>query len=144
MKKIIFKFWLINFLISIVLYFIYRITIIFETKTIDSNNWFDEILSISNFLLNFYLCLVYLAAILISSLTYFLNFIKRIRKNYFLSFLAFSGIPLFCVIFLIYIIFIGSYPIPNFVMNFVTFSIAYICITVIEFLIFQKKIKNIT
>ena len=139
MKRLIFNFWLINFFISIALFAIYT-TVIAETKTIDSN-WFAKFLAIVDVALSVYSSVIYLVVILFSSLAFFLNLIKDIRENYFLSFLAFSGIPLVGVAYLIPSVSIDFYSRESFMRTLVVFSTAYLLITIVEFFIFQKRIK---
>ncbi|NHQ79882.1 hypothetical protein, partial [Elizabethkingia miricola] len=98
MKKIIFRFWLVNLLISILLFFLYKI-VMMETKQTDAT-FLGNILYIIDILLNLGFSLIYLAVMVLGSLSFFLNLIEKIRNNSFLSFLAFSVIPLICVIYL--------------------------------------------
>ena len=91
MKKLIFKFWIVNFIMSIILFIIYRIVII-ESKATDGN-WFENFIAILDILLNIILSTVYLIGILICSLPLFLNLKKNIRNNYYLSLLTFLGLP---------------------------------------------------
>ena len=139
MKRLIFNFWLINLFISIALFAIYTM-VIAETKTIDSN-WFAKFLAIVDVALSVYSSVIYLVVILFSSLAFFLNLIKDIRENYFLSFLAFSGIPLVGVAYLIPSVSIDFYSRESFMRTLVVFSTAYLLITIVEFFIFQKRIK---
>jgi len=141
MKKIIFKFWIINFLIIITLYVIYRIVLI-ETNSTDGN-LFETFLSILHVLLNLSFAIIYLIGMFLCSLTFFLNLIQNIRDNYFLSLLTFLGIPSVCVIYLIINTLIDIYSYNGSVLTtFVIFSIIYLFLAAIEFLIFRKKIKS--
>ena len=94
MKKIVFRFWIINFLISIALFFIYRI-VIAETKTIDGN-FFEELIQILELLLNIGFAFVYFIAMVISSLALLLNLIEKIRNNLFVSFNFFRNTLVLC------------------------------------------------
>ena len=142
MKKIIFKFWLVNLLISILLFFLYKI-VMMETKQTDAT-FLGNILYIIDILLNLGFSLIYLAVMVLGSLSFFLNLIEKIRNNSFLSFLAFSGIPLICVIYLGTNVLIEIYQYNySFIIRPLVFLIVYLLCTGIEFLIFRKKIKNL-
>nr|WP_199161697.1 hypothetical protein [Elizabethkingia sp. ASV34] len=142
MKKIIFRFWLLNLLISILLFFLYKI-VMMETKQTDAT-FLGNILYIIDILLNLGFSLIYLAVMVLGSLSFFLNLIEKIRNNSFLSFLAFSGIPLICVIYLGTNVLIEIYQYNySFIIRPLVFLIVYLLCTGIEFLIFRKKIKNL-
>ncbi len=142
MKKIIFKFWLVNLLISILLFFLYKI-VMMETKQTDAT-FLGNILYIIDILLNLGFSLIYLAVMVLGSLSFFLNLIEKIRNNSFLSFLAFSGIPLICVIYLGTNVLIEIYQYNySFIIRPLVFLIVYLLCTSVEFLIFRKKIKNL-
>ena len=81
--------------------------------------------------------------ILLSSLAFFLNLIKRVSENYLLSFLTFLGIPLAGVVYLIPSASIDFYSRESFMRTLVLLSIAYLLITSVEFFIFQKRVKNL-
>lgn len=141
MKKIIFKFWIINFLISIALFVIYRVVIAKTTST--DRNFFDTFLHILDILLNLGFSVIYLIAMVICSLTIFLNLIGNIRNNYFLSFLSFLGFPSICIIYLMINALIDIYSHNESVLTtLVIFSLIYLSFTAIEFLIFKKKSKT--
>ena len=141
MKRLIVKFWAINFFIGIALFVVYRIAIA-ETKPIDGS-WYGKFLFIVDVALGVYSSFIYLVVILLSSLAFFLNLIKRVRENYFLSFLTFSGIPLAGVVYLIPSVSIDFYSRESFMRTLVLFSIAYLLITSIEFFFFQRRVKNL-
>lgn len=142
MKKIIFRFWLVNLLISILLFFLYKI-VMMETKQTDAT-FLGNILYIIDILLNLGFSLIYLAVMVLGSLSFFLNLIEKIRNNSFLSFLAFSGIPLICVIYLGTNVLIEIYQYNySFIIRPLVFLIVYLLCTGVEFLIFRKKIKNL-
>lgn len=142
MKKLIFKFWITNFFISITLFIIYRI-IISQTETTESNS-FEFLINILDILLSLGYSLFYLVATLVSSLTFFLNNVEKIRNNYYLSFFTFSGLPFLFVLYLMIVYFIDFYPNEvSFMMTLFVFSLLYLIITISEFLIFRKKIKTI-
>jgi hypothetical protein len=79
---------------------------------------------------------------IVFSLPFFLNLFKQIRNNYFLSLHTFLGLP---TAFLIYFIIDTSfdYHSKNVLTNFVTFSLIYLLITAIEFLIFRMRISKL-
>ena len=140
MKRLIVKFWAINFFIGIALFVVYRIAIA-ETKPIDGS-WYGKFLFIVDVALGVYSSFIYLVVILLSSLAFFLNLIKRVRENYFLSFLTFSGIPLAGVAYLIPSVSVDFYSRESFIRMLVLFSIAYLLITCVEFLMFKKSVKK--
>ena len=141
MNRLIVKFWVINFFISIALFAVYRIAIA-ETKPIDGS-WYGKFLFIADVALGVYSSFIYLVVILLSSLAFFLNLIKGVRENYFLSFLTFSGIPLAGVVYLLPSVSIDFYSRESFMRTLVVFSIAYLLITSAEFFVFQKRAKNL-
>ncbi|MDV3943578.1 hypothetical protein CMT69_01335 [Elizabethkingia anophelis] len=142
MKKIILNFWLVNLLISILLFFLYKI-VMMETKQTDAT-FLGNILYIIDILLNLGFSLIYLAVMVLGSLPFFLNLIEKIRNNSFLSFLAFSGIPLICVIYLMANVSIDLYQYKeSLLIRLISFSIMYLLCTCVEFLIFRKKIKSL-
>jgi len=142
MKKIVFRFWTINLLISVVLFVVYRI-VISQTGTIDGG-FFKTILQMLDILLNLAYSIMYLIAMFFCSGIILLNLVDKIRNNFYLSLLTFLGIPLFCVIFIISTVLINDllHSIDLF-RNLVIFSIVYLLATTLEFLIFRKKVKNI-
>lgn len=141
MKKIVFKFWILNFLVSIVLFVIYRV-VIAETKSTDTN-MLETILFILELFLNLGFSVVYFVAIFICSLTFFLNLTGKIRNNYTLSFLSFLGLPCLCVLYLIMNALTVFYSSGKSILTtFVLFSIVYLCILTTEFLLFRRALKT--
>ena len=130
-----------QFFISIALFVAYRLAIA-ETKPIDGS-WYGNFLFIADVALGVYSSFIYLVVILISSLAFFLNLIKGVRENNFLSSLTFSGIPLAGVGYLIPSVSIDFYSHESFMRTLMLFSIAYLMITSVEFLMFQKRVKNL-
>jgi len=141
MKKIVFKYWLINFLISVVLFFIYNI-VIAATKTTDGN-LFEKLMQILELLLNMGFAFIYFIAMVISSFVFVLNLVEKIRNNFYLSLLTFLGIPLFCFIFIITNVLIDI-RLQNFTIltTLAIFSTIGLLLTTIQFLLFRKRIKN--
>jgi len=141
MKKIVFKYWLINFLISVVLFFIYNI-VIAATKTTDGN-LFEKLMQILELLLNMGFAFIYFIAMVISSFVLLLNLVEKIRDNFYLSLLTFLGIPLFCFIFIITNVLIDI-RLQNFTIltTLAIFSTIGLLLTTIQFLLFRKRIKN--
>ncbi|KFF02803.1 hypothetical protein IX38_12595 [Chryseobacterium luteum] len=139
MKKLIFKYWITNVLISIILFILYRV-VISEMQS-DSEGFLDTLLFILEILISLGFSLVFLCGLLVFSLTFFLNLIKKIRDNRFLSLLTFIGIPVICLIYaMIYL----SFPLQvnTILIMFVSFSIIYLIITTVQFLMFRKTIKK--
>ena len=141
MKRIIFKFWLINILISIALFVTYRI-VIAETDHADGN-FLKWILQILDILLNLAYSVVYLIVMAFCSFAIFLNLIDKIRNNLYLSLLTFLGIPIFCVAFIIIAILVDSllYQVTAF-RNLLIFSTIYLFFATFEFLVFRKRMRK--
>nr|WP_319616477.1 hypothetical protein [Flavobacterium sp. Fl-33] len=137
MKKIIFKFWVINLLISIILFIIYRLIIAGTNYAVDMN-LFEKILFIIEAVLDIWFSTVCLIVMLVCSLLFFLNLIEKIRNNYFLSLLTFLGIPTICLIYLIVINIDTGF---KFFTTVLVLTIIYVFLTTIEFIKFRKKIK---
>lgn len=133
MKKIVFIFWIINLIVSIVLFVTYRIAIS-QMQTINGNS-FEKWMQIFELLLNFGFSFFYFIAMFISSFAILLNFIKQVRNKLYLSFLSFLGLPSICIIFMIITELINLQ-----MLNF--FSVIYIFIMMIQFLIFRKIIEK--
>lgn len=141
MKKIIFRFWIINFLISISLFFIYRI-VISETNVIAGNS-FEKFLQILDLIINLGFSAVYFIAMIISSFAILLNLKEKIRNNFYWSLLAFLGIPTFCVLFILINLLIDiSVHNVTILKRPAIFSIIYLFLTAIEFLLFRKRINK--
>lgn len=142
MKKIVFRFWIINFFIGIALFFIYRI-VIAETKTIDGN-FFEELIQILDLLLNLGFAFIYFIAMVISSFALLLNLIEKIRNNFYLSLLTFLGIPLFCVVFILIKVLIDICADNITILTTLAiFSTIYLFLTTIQFLLFRKRINKL-
>ena len=141
MKRIIFKFWIINILISIALFVTYRI-VIAETDHPDEN-FLKWVLQILDIILNLAYSVVYLIAMAFCSFAIFLNLIDKIRNNLYLSLLTFLGIPLFCVAFIIIAILVDSllYQVTAF-RNLLIFSTIYLFFATFEFLVFRKRMTK--
>jgi len=141
-KRIIFRYWLFNILISIVLFIIYRITITATNQA--DRSFLDSFLQLLDAILNVAYSFIYLIGIAFCSLTIFLNQIDRIRTHFYLSLLTFLGIPIFCVSYIIIHGLIDSsiYHITA-VLNLLVFSIIYLLLTTLQFLSFRKGIKKL-
>lgn len=140
----IFQFWLINVAIGMALFVAYRI-VITET-TYSDGNFFDGVLQVLDVFLNVTYAFVYLLAIVLSSLTIFLNLIAKIRNNRYLSLLTFLAIPLFGVIFIISnlltdgLLYNSSVSVFS---NLLTFSVVYLFFTTLQFLFFSKRVHQL-
>ena len=137
MKKIIFKFWIINVLLSIVLFLIYRFTIL-QSDYSDALNGWQKFLSVVDVLFQFLLSGISFIAMIFCSLFIFLNLIVTIRNNYFFSFLTFFGIS---IIWLIYLLFINVGTDFKFCKTILILTIIYQFCTYIEFIQFRKKVN---
>ncbi|ENA1814072.1 hypothetical protein ABF174_000671 [Flavobacterium psychrophilum] len=138
MKKIIFKSWIINLVISISLFIIYRL-IIAETNYLESTSMFEKFLFFIDVLLNIWVSILSLIAMFFCSLFFFLNLVVNIRNNYYLSSLSFLGIP---TIWIVYLIVINIYTGFGFYRTILVLSMIYLFLTAVQFLKFRKKIKS--
>ena len=132
MRGIIFKFWLMNILISIVLFVTYRVVI--AEKNYAEGDFLEWVLQILDIILNLAYSFIYLIAMAICSLPLFLNLIEKVRSNFYLSLLTFLGIPTFCVIIIL---------IDIQLKNLILFSIIYLFFMAIQFLLFRNRINKI-
>ena len=141
MKKLIFKFWVINFFLSLTLYVLYRIMLI-NTETTETN-MFEFILIALKIFLDIYFIAIFFIAVVVCSLTYFLNLNATIRNNIFYSFLTFVGIPI--GIFLFYFIqlsFDFTAEVFDILQSYEMISLIYIFLTVILFIFFRRSVKK--
>ncbi|UPF31274.1 hypothetical protein MWN48_06160, partial [Flavobacterium psychrophilum] len=134
----IFKSWIINLVISISLFVIYRL-IIAETNYLESMSMFEKFLFFIDVLLNIWVSILSLIAMFFCSLFFFLNLVVNIRNNYYLSSLSFLGIP---TIWIIYLIVINIYTGFGFYRTILVLSMIYLFLTAVQFLKFRKKIKS--
>ncbi|SDK54521.1 hypothetical protein SAMN04487898_10999 [Pedobacter sp. ok626] len=142
MRKIVFRIWLVNLLLSIVLFMLYRI-VIAGLQPADTT-FLERFFNFLDILLNLGFSMIYLVVMVAGSFSVFLNQIERIKNSYFLSFLTFSGIPLFCVVFLVVNVSMDIFQYsftPDPIKTLLCFSIIYLVCSVIEFLMFRKKVK---
>ncbi|WP_443945140.1 hypothetical protein ACJVDH_19815 [Pedobacter sp. AW1-32] len=140
MKKLIFRFWKNNILISILLFILYRVFIAESNTTDDS--FLGTVIYIMEILLNLGFSIVYFIAMLICSAAFFLNLIPKIVQRYFLSFLSFLGLPIIGVT-CIAIVVIRNYLTFQY-SPFITlfcFSLIYLFVTVFQFFRFRRKVE---
>ncbi|WP_286896943.1 MULTISPECIES: hypothetical protein [Sphingobacterium] len=143
MGKIIFRFWLVNVLISVALFVLYRL-VIAETDTA-ATGFLETIIVILDIIVNLGFSTIYLFAVILCSLLFFLNHIEKIRRNKALSFLTFSGIPAVCLILLIIYILVGFYKyhmVLDPLKMLLLFSVIYLASTILEFILFRKIIEK--
>lgn len=127
-----------DLLIGLVLYIVYRITIMDITAT--GEGLLARIFYILDIILNLGLSLLYLAAVVICSFTIFLNFIGKIRNSSLLSWLSFSGLPILLTTVLIISLWVDAYDFSgNIMTKILIFSMLYPCITTILYRQFRKK-----
>lgn len=141
MEKTLFNYWLANISFGILLYLIYRI-IISESES-SGNSGFEKIMFIVEILLNLGYSLLYLTGILISSLTLFLNLFKKIRNNFYGSLLTFLGIPLICVIYLLFIYLKLNHDSENILSTLIIVSGIYFMFTAAQFWKFRRNVRMI-
>ncbi|PJJ84433.1 hypothetical protein [Mucilaginibacter auburnensis] len=130
---LVFKYWLLNVMLAVMVYLAYRIAIV---NTSDTGEGVSFILNVLEILLNLGFSLFYLAAMVLGSFAIFLNRFKKIRDNYFVSWLTFSGAPVLIAVMLIITI-ADSYH--SGIMTKATIAaIAYPLITTWSFLEFRR------
>lgn len=138
MKKIVFNFWLINILVGIALFVIFRI-VISETDHSDGG-FLKTVLQILDILLNLAYSFAYLLAVAVCSFAIFLNLIDKIRNNIYLSLATFIAIPVIYLAFTITIILKDNllHTVTIF-RNLLIFATLYTLISTVEFIRFRKK-----
>ncbi len=142
MTKTVLKYWAINFFTSIVLFVIYQY-IISNIETVN-DNWIDFILNILDIFLNFHFAIIGFFVMIINSFCILLNLNVVVRQKFWLSFLSFLGIPILYSGYLFYIFLsVMQEDFESFFTKIVCVSIAYLLITIIEFIFFQKTLKNL-
>ena len=141
MIKIIFKYWAINLLISLVLFVLYRI-VMAQAYYSDKMGFYEKFIFFVEAITGLFYSALYLNVMLCSSLLFYLNLIKKIRENYLVSFITFAGTPVAAVVYLIIAIIISKITISSFI-TLLVFSILYQIITTIEFINFRKRISSI-
>lgn len=143
MRKLTFRFWLINVVIGLTLFIFYRI-VISETET-KEGTFFEELLFFLDLMLSLGYSLVYLIGILFSSFSIFLNLFEKIRSNFYLSMLSFLGIPIVALGYFSWIRMMisnssGNYS-PDFATTFLLFLVFYLISNFIQYLIFRKMMS---
>jgi len=142
MGKKIFKYWLVNFLMSLVLFLAYRI-VISQTETKDGS-WFDTFLQFLDIFINLGFSLIYLGAMIICSFFIFLNLYQNIRNNFYYSLFSFVGLAsVFTGYWLIDVMTDDLGFNQNPLRTFIIFCLIYVCFCCIQFLIFRKQTKAI-
>jgi len=140
MKKVLFKFWILNILVSIMLFFSYRIYI--NETTSDGPNLFEKFVAILEILMNVWFSVAYILLMFVCSLTFFLNLIDAIRNNFYLSLLTFIGLPFVFVICLMIRVLLDYYAYDDSVLTaFALFSGMYVFFSAMQFLVFRKRIE---
>jgi len=143
MGKIIVKFWFVNVLVSILLFILYRL-VIAEKNTVDTG-FLNTIIVIMDISVNLVFSAVYLFAIALCSLLFFLNRIEKVRNSKTLCFLVFSGIPAVCLVILIIYILVGVYKFNMAIEPLKTlllFTFIYLGCTILEFIAFRNVIEK--
>lgn len=141
MKKITFKYWLTNILISIVLFIAYRVVIAGSNES--DTGFLGSIFQILDAFLNVTYSFVYLLAIAFCSLTIFLNLIDRIRNNNFLSLLTFVGLPFCCVIFIAVVWISDGLHVISSANNLLVFSAVYLLFCILQYSFFRKRMEKL-
>ena len=150
MKNLIFKFWMINLLLTIGLFVLHRMFFM-ETKVAEGSS-FNEFLNMMYMVLNMHFVMFYVFVMFLCSLTFYLNLNGFIRKNYFLSLLSFVGVPAFTVVYYIIDFIVNRYSTTaypayqsgrnTFIVDFIAFPLFYLIMISIEFLFFRKMMKK--
>lgn len=142
MKKVIFKFWLLNILAGVVLFLCYRIAI--SERRQSEKGFLETVIYILEIFSNFGFSIVFLIGTILCASLFFLNCWKGIRDNYYLSLLTFLAIPsVFTTFILIDTMMDFSKYNRSLFGTLLIFLVAYLIFTAIQFLLFRKKIKTI-
>ena len=138
MKKLILKYWSINFLFSLTLFVIYRLLI--AGKDYEDGDWLDFILNMMDILLNLGFSLIFLVVLPICSLTFFLNLIKKVTRHYYLSLLSFVAGAVVVATYVL-IAFVDLYASESTIfMTSLILSIVYLIFNYFQFRLFRKKV----
>ncbi len=138
LKRLIFKYWIFNLLISFLLYISYRIAIMDTAASGDG--LLATLLLILDIAINLGLSLMYLAAMILCSFTIYLNLISKIRNSHILSWLSFSGAPILLLVLFIISLTADGYQYRSGVMTkILVFSVLYLCATTLLFIGFRKS-----
>ena len=140
MMNMLFRFWIFNVFLLILLFFGYRMAIS-ETDP-HGPTAIDKVMDIFELLLNIGFSLVYVIGLLLSSLTIFLNCIAAVRNSPFYSFLSFLAIQIISLIYTM-VVLQFSFSSNRILMTFVIFSAAYILITGLQFLRFRTAVRKL-
>lgn len=141
MKKTLFKYWLANFSMGLLLYVIYRI-IISESEPAGESE-FKKFMFILEILVSLGFSLLYLAAVLVSSLTLLLNLFANIRNNFYASLLTFLGVPLVCIVYLSFVHLQIQNDSNSPLLTLLILSGVYFVGTGLQFLMFRKKVMRL-
>lgn len=114
------------------LFVIYRI-VVSQTKSVDGGP-FEKWIQILELVLNIGFSFVYLVATVISSFAVLLNLVEKVRNNRYLSLLTFLGIPSICVLVVL---------IDIHLQILISFSIIYLLLVTIQFLLFRNRINKV-
>lgn len=139
MMNMLFRFWIFNVFLLILLFFGYRMIIAGSDP--HGPTAFDKVMDIFELLLNIGFSLVYVIGLLLSSLTIFLNLIAAVRNSPFYSFLSFLAIPIISLIYTM-VVLQFSFSSNRILMTFVIFSVVYILITGLQFLRFRTAVRK--
>ncbi len=141
-NKKIFRFWIVNILMSVALFISYRI-VIAESKPVDES-WIEKFLYFLDILLNLGFSIIYLLVMIAGSLAIFLNQIEKIRNHRYLSLLTFIAVPLAVVIVLGIRLGIDLYTDGRSIFStLVVFALLYLLLNSLTFLIFSKSMRKL-
>ncbi len=137
-NRIVVRCWLMDLLISIVLYIAYRLTIM--NITADGTGFLANVLFILNILLDLAFSLIYLVGMVVCSFTIFLNNLKKVRDNKFFSWSSFSGIPMLLSLALVVTFYQDAHLHKvDMITKLLLFSAMYVIITTMLFWWFQRR-----
>lgn len=137
-----FKYWLVNVLVSLALFVAYRI-FISKTETGD-DGWFAWLLDFLDIFINLGFSLIYLAAMLINALFIFLNRYQKIRNNFYYSLFTFAGLAsLFTGYWLVSVLMDDLAFRENPLRTFIVFCLIYLGFCGVQFIVFRKQSQSI-
>ncbi|MEO5909348.1 MAG: hypothetical protein ABIP95_00600 [Pelobium sp.] len=141
-NKYLSKVWSVNVLLCIVSLFLYQYYT--PNETIDNENLFMKFFDLGVEIIKIWWVQIFFTAMLLLSLTIFLNRMERIRNNVFFSFLSFLMVPSAVIIYILLIVVLSGdiLHFPNFIIDWLMPPIVYFLFTAVQFYFFRKQILN--
>lgn len=141
-NKYLSKIWGLNVFLCIVSLFLCQYYS--PDKALDNENLFMKFFNLGVEIIQILWVQIFFTAMILLSLTIFLNLNKSIRNNRFLSFLSFLFIPSALIIYILLIVILSGdiMHFPNFIIDWLMPPIIYFLFTTVQFYFFRKQILN--